>query len=178
MKSYWYHLQRDPSAVGIIINKVVGNRYIEKRVNIRVEHIRHSKCRQEFLDRVKRNHEAHVAAKEKGGMYYLSLNSLETSLRLVCVAFRACQPQAPTCPPPRCTDDLDEGQRPPDDDACTLRDHYLKCPVVSSPSAASITRFMLSSYSCSMYAHAAITHNMESLYSTEMHTRMIGSQTP
>ncbi|KAI0756174.1 ribosomal protein L21e-domain-containing protein [Daedaleopsis nitida] len=55
-----------PSAVGIIINKVVGNRYIEKRVNIRVEHIRHSKCRQEFLDRVKRNHEAHADAKAKG----------------------------------------------------------------------------------------------------------------
>ncbi|EJF67371.1 ribosomal protein L21e-domain-containing protein [Dichomitus squalens] len=55
-----------PNAVGIIINKVVGNRYIEKRVNIRVEHIRHSKCRQEFLDRVKRNHDAHAAAKEKG----------------------------------------------------------------------------------------------------------------
>ena len=56
-----------PSAVGIIINKVVGNRYIEKRVNIRVEHIRHSKCRQEFLDRVKRNHDAHAEAKAKGG---------------------------------------------------------------------------------------------------------------
>ncbi|KAF7335171.1 hypothetical protein MSAN_02350300 [Mycena sanguinolenta] len=55
-----------PSAVGVIVYKVVGNRYIEKRVNLRVEHVRHSKCRQEFLDRVKRNHEAHVEAKEKG----------------------------------------------------------------------------------------------------------------
>ncbi|KAK7018540.1 ribosomal protein L21e-domain-containing protein [Favolaschia claudopus] len=55
-----------PSAVGVIVYKVVGNRYMEKRVNLRVEHVRHSKCRQEFLDRVKRNHEAHVAAKEKG----------------------------------------------------------------------------------------------------------------
>ena len=58
-----------PHAVGVIVYKVVGNRYLEKRVNIRVEHIRHSKCRQEFLDRVKRNHEAHVAAKEKGGKH-------------------------------------------------------------------------------------------------------------
>jgi len=56
-----------PHAVGVIVYKVVGNRYIEKRVNLRVEHVRHSKCRQEFLDRVKRNHEARVAAKEKGG---------------------------------------------------------------------------------------------------------------
>ncbi|CCM02259.1 uncharacterized protein FIBRA_04342 [Fibroporia radiculosa] len=55
-----------PNAVGVIVNKVVGNRYIEKRVNIRVEHIRHSKCRKEFLDRVQRNRDATVAAREKG----------------------------------------------------------------------------------------------------------------
>ncbi|EMD42347.1 hypothetical protein CERSUDRAFT_110856 [Gelatoporia subvermispora B] len=55
-----------PRAVGVIVNKVVGGRYIEKRVNVRIEHIRHSKCRQEFLDRVKRNHAAHVEAKQKG----------------------------------------------------------------------------------------------------------------
>jgi len=55
-----------PRAVGVIINKVVGNRYIEKRVNIRVEHIRHSKCRQEFLDRVKSNDKAKKEANEKG----------------------------------------------------------------------------------------------------------------
>ncbi|KZV78574.1 60S ribosomal protein L21 [Exidia glandulosa HHB12029] len=55
-----------PRAVGIIVHKVVGNRYLEKRVNIRVEHIRHSKCRQEFLDRVKRNDALKLEAKEKG----------------------------------------------------------------------------------------------------------------
>ncbi|CAG8438245.1 8892_t:CDS:2 [Diversispora eburnea] len=43
------------SAVGVIINKRVGNRYIEKRVNIRIEHIKHSKCRDDFLRRVKEN---------------------------------------------------------------------------------------------------------------------------
>ena len=56
-----------PTSVGVIVYKVVGNRYIEKRVNLRVEHVRHSACRQEFLDRVKSNHEAHVKAKETGG---------------------------------------------------------------------------------------------------------------
>ncbi|KAG5639664.1 hypothetical protein H0H81_008825 [Sphagnurus paluster] len=61
-----------PSAVGVIVYKVVGNRYIEKRVNLRVEHVRHSKCRQEFLDRVKSNHDAHAAAKAKGGESALS----------------------------------------------------------------------------------------------------------
>ncbi|KAK2460100.1 hypothetical protein APHAL10511_007866 [Amanita phalloides] len=54
-----------PSAVGVIVHKVVGNRYIEKRVNLRIEHIRHSKCRQEFLDRVKANSAARAAAKAK-----------------------------------------------------------------------------------------------------------------
>ncbi|KAI0033829.1 ribosomal protein L21e-domain-containing protein [Vararia minispora EC-137] len=55
-----------PHAVGVIVYKVVGNRYIEKRVNIRVEHVRHSKCRQEFLDRVQRNHKLREEAKAKG----------------------------------------------------------------------------------------------------------------
>ena len=55
-----------PHAVGVIVYKVVGNRYLEKRVNIRVEHIKHSKCRQEFIDRVKRNGQLHAEAKAKG----------------------------------------------------------------------------------------------------------------
>lgn len=55
-----------PRAVGVLIYKVVGNRYMEKRVNIRVEHVRHSKCRQEFIDRVKSNAEKKKAAKESG----------------------------------------------------------------------------------------------------------------
>ncbi|KAJ9067466.1 60S ribosomal protein L21A [Entomophthora muscae] len=48
-------LQCFPTSVGVIINKRVGNRYIEKRVNIRVEHVKHSKCREDFLNRVKEN---------------------------------------------------------------------------------------------------------------------------
>jgi large subunit ribosomal protein L21e len=35
------------SAVGVIIYKKVGNRYIEKRVNVRVEHIASSRSREE-----------------------------------------------------------------------------------------------------------------------------------
>lgn len=34
-----------PSSVGVIVYKVVGNRYLEKRVNLRIEHVKHSKCR-------------------------------------------------------------------------------------------------------------------------------------
>lgn len=60
-----------PRAVGIIVNKIVGNRYIEKRVNVRIEHIKHSKCRQEFLDRVKKNTAASAEAKKSGGVLVL-----------------------------------------------------------------------------------------------------------
>jgi large subunit ribosomal protein L21e len=41
---------------------------MEKRVNVRVEHVKHSKCRQEFLDRVKTNAQKKKEAKEAGGM--------------------------------------------------------------------------------------------------------------
>ncbi|CDK25564.1 unnamed protein product [Kuraishia capsulata CBS 1993] len=54
------------TAVGVILYKVVGNRYLEKRVNIKVEHIKHSKCRQEFLERVKENAAKKAAAKAAG----------------------------------------------------------------------------------------------------------------
>ncbi|GAV51995.1 hypothetical protein ZYGR_0AF04670 [Zygosaccharomyces rouxii] len=54
------------SAVGVMINKVVGGRCIEKRVNVRIEHIKHSKCRQEFLQRVKDNAAKRAAAKASG----------------------------------------------------------------------------------------------------------------
>lgn len=54
------------SSVGVICNKIVGNRYIEKRINLRVEHVKHSACRQEFLDRVKTNAQLKKDAKAKG----------------------------------------------------------------------------------------------------------------
>jgi large subunit ribosomal protein L21e len=45
------------SSVGVIFHKIVGNRYLEKRVNVRIEHVKHSKCRLDFLKRVKDNAE-------------------------------------------------------------------------------------------------------------------------
>ncbi|KAI9029398.1 60S ribosomal protein L21-A [Hyaloraphidium curvatum] len=55
-----------PHAVGIIVHKRVGHRYIEKRVNIRIEHIRKSRSREGFLKRVKENELKRKEAKEKG----------------------------------------------------------------------------------------------------------------
>lgn len=54
------------AAVGVIIYKKVGNRYIEKRVNVRVEHVNHSRSRDEFLNRVKENAAKKKKAKEEG----------------------------------------------------------------------------------------------------------------
>ncbi|KAJ3105680.1 60S ribosomal protein L21A [Phlyctochytrium planicorne] len=59
------------SSVGVIINKQVGNRYIEKRVNIRIEHIKHSNCRLDFLKRVKTNAKLKAEAKAKGARFNL-----------------------------------------------------------------------------------------------------------
>lgn len=42
-------------AVGVKMLKIVGNRKMEKRLNIRVEHLRHSNSRTEFLQRCRQN---------------------------------------------------------------------------------------------------------------------------
>ena len=55
-----------PHAVGVIVNKRVRNRIIPKRINVRVEHIRPSRCREDFLNRLKNNQQKKKEAKEKG----------------------------------------------------------------------------------------------------------------
>ncbi|KAN0068516.1 Ribosomal protein L21e domain containing protein [Elaphomyces granulatus] len=54
------------SSVGVIIYKRVGNRYIEKRINVRIEHVSHSRSREEFLNRVKENAIKKREAKAQG----------------------------------------------------------------------------------------------------------------
>ena len=53
-------------AVGVEVNKVIRNRVEKKRVNIRIEHIRPSKCRTDFLARVQRVDKIKRDAKKKG----------------------------------------------------------------------------------------------------------------
>ncbi len=64
------------SAVGVIIYKKVGNRYMEKRVNVRVEHIALSRSREEFLVRVKENATKKREAKETGKHVHLKRQPL------------------------------------------------------------------------------------------------------
>ncbi|XP_036915761.1 60S ribosomal protein L21-like [Sturnira hondurensis] len=53
-------------AVGIVINKQVKGKFLAKRINVRIEHIKHSKSRGSFLKRVKDNDQKKKEAKETG----------------------------------------------------------------------------------------------------------------
>ena len=55
-----------PHAVGVVVNKRVGNRIIPKKINVRIEHVKHSNCRLDFLKRVKENEEKKREAKKQG----------------------------------------------------------------------------------------------------------------
>jgi len=53
-----------PRAVGVVISKRVNTRIINKRIHVRIEHVRPSKCRDGFLKRAKAND---LAARESKG---------------------------------------------------------------------------------------------------------------
>merc|ERR1712188_153517 len=55
-----------PHSVGVVVNKNLGGRIIHKRIHVRVEHVVKSRCREEFLNRVKVNDAAKIAAKKEG----------------------------------------------------------------------------------------------------------------
>ncbi|XP_036590887.1 60S ribosomal protein L21-like [Trichosurus vulpecula] len=53
-------------AAGIVVNKQVKGKILAKRINVRIEHIKHSKSRDSSLKRVKENDQQKKEAKEKG----------------------------------------------------------------------------------------------------------------
>ena len=53
-------------AVGIIVNKQVKGKILAKRINVRIEHTKHSRSRDSFLKRVKENDQKKKEAGEKG----------------------------------------------------------------------------------------------------------------
>ena len=53
-----------PHALGVVVNKRIKNRILAKKINIRVEHLKHSKCRTDFLRRVDENAAAKKAGKK------------------------------------------------------------------------------------------------------------------
>jgi len=54
------------SAVGVRVNKPVNGRILEKRIHVRIEHIRKSKCQKEIIARKAANEAAKVKARETG----------------------------------------------------------------------------------------------------------------
>eukprot|EP01135_Chromosphaera_perkinsii_P001673 Nk52_evm50s208 gene=Nk52_evmTU50s208 len=55
-----------PHAVGVVMNKQHRGRIIKKKINVRVEHIKHSTCRDDFLRRVKSNDDKKREARKTG----------------------------------------------------------------------------------------------------------------
>lgn len=53
-------------SVGVEVKKVVGNRQLVKRLHVRCEHVRPSRCNEQFLRRVKENDVAHHEAHKRG----------------------------------------------------------------------------------------------------------------
>merc|ERR1719240_1918613 len=72
MPHYVYHgktgkiFNLNKNSAGVIVNKQVRNRIIQKRMNIRIEHLRPSRCRTAFLDRIRENDKLKAAAKKEG----------------------------------------------------------------------------------------------------------------
>ncbi len=78
-----------PRAVGVEVNKIVGNRLIKKRIHLRIEHVKHSKCREDFLKRVKANDAAKAAAKAAGSKFNFHLLNIfiHAIFHYFCIAF-------------------------------------------------------------------------------------------
>jgi large subunit ribosomal protein L21e len=55
-----------PRAVGVEINKTIGGRIARKRIHVRIEHVQHSRCREDFIARRATNDKAHHEAKLAG----------------------------------------------------------------------------------------------------------------
>merc|ERR1711953_1609256 len=54
------------NAIGVEVNKIVGNHQLRKRFHVRAEHLRKSRCNEAFLKRVKENDKKKHEAKQKG----------------------------------------------------------------------------------------------------------------
>jgi large subunit ribosomal protein L21e len=54
------------SAIGVRVNKFVNGRIIEKRIHVRIEHVRKSKCQSEIIRRKRENEVAKENARKTG----------------------------------------------------------------------------------------------------------------
>merc|ERR1712226_239485 len=69
---YFYHgktgkiFNLNKNSAGVVINKQVRNRIVQKKMNIRIEHLRPSRCRTAFIERIKANDTLKAEAKKAG----------------------------------------------------------------------------------------------------------------
>lgn len=56
----------NPRAIGVLVNKLVRNRIVQKRLHVRVEHIRRSNVRDAFLKRIGENDKKKAEANKAG----------------------------------------------------------------------------------------------------------------
>ncbi|TEB18078.1 hypothetical protein C9890_0472 [Perkinsus sp. BL_2016] len=54
------------SAVGVEVTKTLRGKQLRKRIHVRIEHVRKSRCNEAFLQRVKENDAAKQEAKKNG----------------------------------------------------------------------------------------------------------------
>lgn len=66
------------SAIGVIVNKQVRNRIIKKKIHVRIEHVKPSNCRKQFLDRLVTNQVEAKMAKNAGSTFFLSRSTHST----------------------------------------------------------------------------------------------------
>ncbi|MES1918937.1 hypothetical protein MHBO_000824, partial [Bonamia ostreae] len=52
-------------AIGVLIKKVIGNREILKKIHVRIEHVRPSRCREDFLKRKRTKSESQKGQTDK-----------------------------------------------------------------------------------------------------------------
>jgi large subunit ribosomal protein L21e len=55
-----------PRAIGIQVNKLHRNRIIRKKIHVRIEHVKKSTCRDDFLNRVRKNEQIKKDARATG----------------------------------------------------------------------------------------------------------------
>lgn len=62
-----------PHAIGVLVNKQVGPKIIRKKIHVRIEHVRLSRCKEEFLKRVESNQKQRLGEKASGSKKVLKL---------------------------------------------------------------------------------------------------------
>uniref|UniRef100_U5EW63 Large ribosomal subunit protein eL21 n=1 Tax=Corethrella appendiculata TaxID=1370023 RepID=U5EW63_9DIPT len=61
------------TALGVIVNKRVRGKILPKRINVRIEHVKPSRCHEDFLKRVKENDRIRAAVRDSGKKIRLCL---------------------------------------------------------------------------------------------------------